>query len=62
MQFIQQVEQRFGYVVKLFGIGLSTLAYMYLRDITQPRHAIRRNYPVLGRFRYLFEHLGSFVR
>ncbi|MBT8144057.1 MAG: FMN-binding glutamate synthase family protein, partial [Gammaproteobacteria bacterium] len=25
-------------------------------------HAIRRNFPVIGRFRYLFEHLGEFFR
>lgn len=41
---------------------LLTLAYMYLRDITQHQQAIRRNYPVLGRFRYFFEHLGGFFR
>ncbi len=35
---------------------------MYLQDIRQSRHAIRRNYPVLGRFRYLFEHMGEFFR
>ena len=28
----------------------------------QKHHAIRRNFPVLGRFRYLFEHLGEFFR
>ncbi|WP_240725041.1 FMN-binding glutamate synthase family protein [Mangrovimicrobium sediminis] len=38
------------------------VVYMYIVDITQKSHAIRRNYPVLGRFRYLFEHLGSFFR
>jgi glutamate synthase domain-containing protein 2 len=36
--------------------------YAYIRDITQTRQAIRRNYPVIGRFRYLFEHLGEFFR
>ncbi|MCB1753472.1 MAG: FMN-binding glutamate synthase family protein, partial [Gammaproteobacteria bacterium] len=35
---------------------------MYLVDVRQTRHTIRRNYPVLGRFRYLFEHLGEFFR
>ena len=34
----------------------------YVLDVTQTRHAIRRNYPVIGRFRYFFEHLGEFFR
>ncbi|MDH3886699.1 MAG: FMN-binding glutamate synthase family protein [Desulfobacterales bacterium] len=36
--------------------------YMYIVDVTQTRQTIRHNYPVLGRFRYLFEHLGEFMR
>ena len=35
---------------------------MYVVDITQSQHTIRRNYPVIGRFRYLFERLGEFFR
>ncbi|NVK23174.1 MAG: FMN-binding glutamate synthase family protein [Kangiellaceae bacterium] len=35
---------------------------LYLIDITQKKQAIRRNYPVIGRFRYWFEHLGEFFR
>jgi glutamate synthase domain-containing protein 2 len=46
------------------GVGLLvlTVIYMYIADITQTKQAIRRNYPVLGRFRYAFEHLGEFFR
>lgn len=44
------------------GIGILLVLYMYLADITQTQQAIRRNYPVIGRFRYLFEHLGEFFR
>ena len=36
--------------------------YMYVADVTQTRQTIRRNYPVIGRFRYFFEHLGEFFR
>ncbi|MCB1863132.1 MAG: FMN-binding glutamate synthase family protein, partial [Gammaproteobacteria bacterium] len=45
-------------VVITLAIGVLVLAviYMYLVDVRQTRHTIRRNYPVLGRFRYLFEH------
>lgn len=38
------------------------VAWMYVSDISQSRQAIRRNYPVIGRFRYIFEHLGEFFR
>ena len=39
-----------------------TVVTMYVIDITQSQHTLRRNYPVLGRFRYLFERLGEFFR
>ncbi|HCX65971.1 MAG TPA: FMN-binding glutamate synthase family protein, partial [Rhodobiaceae bacterium] len=31
-------------------------------DSTQTKHAVRRNYPVIGRFRYIFEALGEYFR
>ena len=43
-------------------IGVLTILVMYLVDITQTEQTIRRNYPVVGRFRYFFEHLGEFFR
>ena len=45
-----------------FGVGIAYIAYLYVRYVTQTQHAVRRNYPVIGRFRYLFEHLGEFFR
>ena len=48
--------------VFLFGLVLLLILVFYIIDITQKHHAIRRNYPVIGRFRYLFEHLGKFFR
>jgi glutamate synthase domain-containing protein 2 len=39
-----------------------TVAVLYVLDVTQTKQAIRRNYPVIGRFRYLFEYLGEFFR
>ena len=44
------------------GIGVLVVIWMYIADVTQTKQAIRRNYPVIGRFRYLFEHLGEFFR
>src|SRR5213083_2334689 len=34
---------------------LLTLVGLGLYDLWQPKHAIRRNFPVVGRLRYLFE-------
>jgi len=48
----------------IFAIGLAaaTVVVLFFIDINQSQSAIRRNYPVIGRFRYLFEHLGEFFR
>lgn len=50
----------------LFAFALVLLVlyvlYLYLSDVSQTKHAVRRNFPVLGRFRYQFEHLGQFFR
>lgn len=48
--------------VLLIIVAVLIVIYMYLADITQTKQAIRRNYPVIGRFRYLFEHMGEFFR
>ncbi len=40
-------------------IGLS---YLYVRDITQKRHSVLRNYPLVGHFRFFFERLGEYFR
>ncbi len=40
----------------VWGLALSgPLVALGLYDLTQTRHAIRRNFPLLGRLRYLFE-------
>jgi len=44
------------------GLGVLAVAALYVLDVTQTADAIRRNYPVVGRFRYLFERLGEFFR
>ncbi len=38
------------------------IVYVYLKDITQKKHAILRNYPLIGRLRYFFEQLGEYFR
>jgi glutamate synthase domain-containing protein 2 len=49
-------------LVFVLGMGVLAVAVIYLIDRTQTAQTIRRNYPVVGRFRYLFEHLGEFFR
>jgi glutamate synthase domain-containing protein 2 len=44
------------------GTGLLVVIGIYIRDVTQTASAVRRNFPVVGRFRYWFEHLGEFFR
>jgi glutamate synthase domain-containing protein 2 len=46
----------------LLGLGLLAILVMYVVDKTQTGSAIRRNFPVIGRFRYLFEQLGEYFR
>ena len=42
------------------GVLILAVVWMYIVDVTQTSQTIRRNYPVIGRFRYFFEHLGEF--
>ena len=48
----------------VFAIGTVVLVVvvLFILDVSQTGDAVRRNYPVLGRFRYLFSMLGEFFR
>lgn len=47
----------------LLALGLAGgLVFLYVRDITQKRHAVLRNFPIIGRLRYFFEKLGEYFR
>lgn len=48
--------------VFVVGCFILFLIAVYISDITQTKQAIRRNYPVIGHFRYYFEHVGTFFR
>ncbi len=48
--------------VMMVGIGVLAAVILFVIDISQTHDAIRRNFPVLGRFRGVFEHLGEFFR
>lgn len=52
-----------------YGIGtlaafvlVAVLFFVFIRDITQKKHSVLRNYPIVGRFRYFFEQLGEYFR
>jgi glutamate synthase domain-containing protein 2 len=59
MTFLAMMAATFVFAV---GVGVLLLAVLYVIDITQTQHAIRRNFPVIGRLRYRMEHLGVFFR
>jgi glutamate synthase domain-containing protein 2 len=48
----------------VFAIGCVILGILilYVIDRTQTKNTVRRNYPVIGRLRTFFEHLGEFFR
>ncbi|HZQ74885.1 MAG TPA: FMN-binding glutamate synthase family protein [Burkholderiales bacterium] len=52
-----------------YGIGtlaafavIAGLVFVFISDITQKKHAVLRNYPVVGHLRYYFEQLGEYFR
>lgn len=49
-------------LIFLIGLGILAIVVMFVADVTQTAHAVRRNFPVIGRFRYLFERMGEFFR
>ncbi len=63
MTFVTEILSLFTYLfVFAVGVAILWIACLYIVDISQTKHAIRRNFPVVGRFRYMFEHLGEFFR
>ena len=48
-------------VLLAFSI-VGALAYLYVQDITQEKHAVLRNFPLVGHLRYIFERLGEYFR
>jgi len=59
---LKTLEVMAAVFIFLIGAVFLVVLVMYIIDKTQHGHSVRRNYPVIGRFRYLFEHLGEFFR
>src|SRR5690606_19659953 len=45
-----------------FTLVAAALSLLGVFDLLQPRHAVRRNYPVLGNIRYLVESIRPEIR
>jgi glutamate synthase domain-containing protein 2 len=52
-----------------YGVGtlvafaiIAALLFVFISDITQKKHGVLRNYPVIGHLRYYFEQLGEYFR
>src|SRR3977135_1119225 len=46
-------------------IGFTLLAFLvivFIQDITQKKHTVLRNYPVIGHLRYMLEKKGEYFR
>jgi len=64
--FTQTALQGLNILGSLFlfviGVLLILVLSLFVIDVTQTKDAVRRNYPVIGRFRKLFSTLGEFFR
>jgi glutamate synthase domain-containing protein 2 len=52
-----------------YGIGtflglalIGVLVFWFVQDVTQKKHTVLRNYPLIGRLRYFFEKQGEYFR
>jgi glutamate synthase domain-containing protein 2 len=52
--------QGIGTMLALLALGVVLL--WFVQDVTQKKHTILRNFPVIGRLRYLFERQGEYFR
>lgn len=59
MQSLDYLSTLFVFMI---GVAAITCVVLFIIDVTQTHDAVRRNYPVIGRFRYLFSTLGEFFR
>src|ERR1700755_3655240 len=57
--------------LSILSVGAGTLlaivlvavfVFWFIEDVTQKKHAVLRNYPVVGRLRYFFEKQGEYFR
>ena len=50
-------------IAAMLGVAaVGLIAVWFIQDVTQKKHSILRNYPVIGRLRYFFEIQGKYFR
>jgi hypothetical protein len=49
-------------ILLIVGFVLLLIAIIAVHDLTQRNHAVTRNFPVIGHFRYFFEEMGQPLR
>ena len=59
---LQALQVLAACLVFVIGVGFLAAIIVALVDRAQTEDAVRRNYPLIGRFRYLFSALGEFFR
>jgi len=59
---VSWVQTLSSILVFVIGLFLLSVVIMFIVDVTQTKHSVRRNFPVIGRFRNFFEHMGEFFR
>ena len=68
---LYRLEDDMSEVISVFHVGIGVLVafalalllvYWYVRDITQKRHTVLRNFPLIGHLRFFFENLGEYFR
>lgn len=62
MYMLTVVDYLASLFVFVIGLVFLALVVLFVIDVTQTKHAIRKNFPVIGRLRGIFEHLGEFFR
>lgn len=63
MEFVDQSVELLTHLFLLaVGTTMLVLFVLLIVDLAQTANAVRRNYPVIGRFRRVFEILGEFMR
>ena len=63
---MEQVTLTLGDIITIMGwmagIVMLLLFVMFVQDMLQSEHAVRRNFPVVGRLRYFLERQGDYFR
>jgi glutamate synthase domain-containing protein 2 len=58
--FMSIISYGLGTVIGFILVG--SLVYLFIQDVTQKKHTVLRNYPVIGHLRFFFEQLGDYFR